>query len=152
MLESDYPYTSGAGDDSSECLYSVSKATSVEVSEFHIIVALRQKNTIKKLKAAVRQQPVSTAITVNNLYIHSYASGVVDASDCYGGQYNPINHAVLIVGYGTDETTGLDYWLFKNSWNTTWGDKGYFKLAMNNSDTEFGICGMYWIGIYPELK
>ena len=41
----------------------------------------------------------------------------------YDDEYlDPINHAVLAVGYGTDEATGLDYVLAKNSWNTTWGD------------------------------
>ena len=37
MLESDYPYTSGAGDDSADCLYSASKATSVEVYDQKVI-------------------------------------------------------------------------------------------------------------------
>ena len=83
-----------------------------------------------EMKNDVAQQPVSVAITSNNKYIHSYASGVIDADDCDQKVYDPttgedlndINHAVLIVGYGTDEATGLDYWLIKNSWNTTWGD------------------------------
>ena len=29
--------------------------------------------------------------------------------------YN-LNHAILVVGYGHDSATGLDYWLIKNSW------------------------------------
>ena len=70
--------------------------------------------------------PLTMSIAANNKYIHSYASGVIDAEDCYDdshhGQYETVNHAVLIVGYGHDETTGLDYLLVKNSWNTTWGD------------------------------
>ena len=80
-------------------------------------------------------QPVIAAIYANNVYIHSYASGIIDTDDCGakiivdGEDVNPLNHAVLIVGYGHDEASGLDYWLLKNSWNTTWGDKGYFKLA-----------------------
>ena len=88
------------------------------------------------MKPAILKQPVSTAITANNKYIHSYASGIIDASDCSasvkidGEELNPINHGVLIVGYGQDEATGLDYWLLKNSWNTTWGDKGYAKIKM----------------------
>ena len=152
MLASDYPFTSGAGDDSADCLYSASKATSVEVSGYSEFIVTRRTNVMKILKVVVARQPVSTAIAVNSIYIHSYASGVVDAWDCYvfHDDINPINHAVLVVGYGTDEATGLDYWLLKNSWNTTWGDKGYFKLVI--TDRYGGICGMYTHPIYPKLK
>merc|ERR1719246_335063 len=43
------------------------------------------------------------------------------------------------VGFGTDATSGLDYWLVKNSWNTTRGDAGYIKLARVDGK---GICGV----------
>ena len=82
-------------------------------------------------------------IAANNKYIHSYASGIIDATDCSSGVYykddilNQVNHAVLAVGYGHDKTTGLEYVLFKNSWNTTWGDHGYFKLNLGKTQ-EFG--------------
>ena len=80
--------------------------------------------------------PISVAVAANNKYMHSYASGIIDSTDCYTAEddtLNPINNYVLLVGYGYDEATGLDYWLVKNSWGTTWGDKGYVKLAMNGS-------------------
>ena len=82
----------------------------------------------------IAKQPVTIAIAANNKYIHSYKSGIIDAADCTeivefeDEELNRINHGVLAVGYGHDETTGLDYVLVKNSWNTTWGDSGYFKL------------------------
>ena len=67
------------------------------------------------MKAALAQHPISVAVAANNKYIHSYASGVIDAIDCVSGWsiyrnpitwWQPINHAVLMVGYGTDEATG----------------------------------------------
>jgi len=50
-----------------------------------------------------------------------------------------MDHAVLVVGYGYDAPSGKEYWLVKNSWNTTWGDQGYIKLAIVDGA---GICGV----------
>lgn len=35
-------------------------------------------------------------------------------------------HAIKILGWGVEN--GTPYWLCANSWNTDWGDKGYFKI------------------------
>jgi hypothetical protein len=44
-------------------------------------------------------------------------------------------HCVKMVGWGTQ--SGQDYWLFANSWDTTWGDGGYFKMARGTN-----LCGI----------
>ena len=106
------------------------------------------------MKAIVQNQPLSVGIAANSVYIHSYASGIIDAKDCYerhSDDLNPINHGVLIVGYGTDEATGLDYWLIKNSWNTTWGDNGFVKIARISYWDPNGICGIHAFPSYPLL-
>ena len=74
MFESAYAYTSGAsGENSFDCLYSASKATNVKVKSIGLSWGI--KKTIQK-------QPQVLAVAANNKYIHSYASGVIDASDC----------------------------------------------------------------------
>jgi len=44
-------------------------------------------------------------------------------------------HCVKMLGWGTED--GQDYWLFANSWDTTWADGGYFKMARGNN-----LCGI----------
>jgi len=60
-----------------------------------------------------------------------------------------LNHGVLAVGYGTDSATGLKYWLVKNSWGTSWGDKGYIKMERIASTA--GQCGIQMASSYPSL-
>ena len=46
-----------------------------------------------------------------------------------------LNHAVVLVGYGT--ANGVDYWIMKNSWGPNWEEKGYFRVRRGT-----GMCGM----------
>ncbi|PIO64767.1 papain family cysteine protease [Teladorsagia circumcincta] len=35
-------------------------------------------------------------------------------------------HAVKMIGWGTEN--GVPYWICSNSWNTDWGEKGFFRI------------------------
>ena len=50
-----------------------------------------------------------------------YEEGVYD-----GKCGTDIDHAVQLVGYGTDG--GKDYWLVRNSWGDDWGEDGYIRI------------------------
>jgi len=48
-------------------------------------------------------------------------------------------HAVRILGWGVENST--PYWLVANSWNSDWGEKGFFKFirGINDCDIESKI-------------
>jgi C1A family cysteine protease len=37
-----------------------------------------------------------------------------------------INHAVVVVGWGTAD--GIPYWIVRNSWGSEWGQSGYILM------------------------
>ena len=129
MLESEYPYTSGTTLKSGSCEYDASSATGVAVTDYTNVTP----NSQSQMKAALQQGPLAVAIEADKFVFQTYKSGVLSSSKCGTN----LDHAVLAVGYGSED--GQDYWLVKNSWNTTWGDQGYIKLAMDDSS---GTCGV----------
>jgi C1A family cysteine protease len=88
------------------------------------------------LKGAVALQPVSVAIEADTRYFQSYSGGVLTSTSCGTN----LDHGVLIVGYGKEN--GIDYWLVKNSWSSSWGDEGYVKIERSDSTNDIGICGI----------
>jgi len=93
-----------------------------------------------QLQVAVAQQPTSVAIDASHMSFQFYKTGVYYESACSSSQ---LDHGVLAVGYGTDSSK--DYWLVKNSWAATWGDKGYIKMSRNRSNN----CGIATAASYP---
>jgi len=69
--------------------------------------------------------PVGIGIDGNTQDIMSYSGGI------FTGACVAMNHAVLLVGYGYDQTTNLNYWIVRNSWSINWGEYGYIRIARN---------------------
>jgi cathepsin B len=86
------------------------------------------------MEELVNNGPVEAAMEVYADFL-TYKSGVYQhtSGSFLGG------HAIKILGYGVEN--GTPYWLCANSWNPTWGDKGYFKILKGQDEVgiESGI-------------
>ncbi|XP_060199757.1 zingipain-2 [Lycium barbarum] len=99
------------------------------------------QNDEDELLKAVATQPVSVGICGSARAFQSYSKGIFT-----GPCSTSLDHAVLIVGYGSEN--GLDYWIIKNSWGTSWGINGYMHMQRNTGNQE-GICGINMLASYP---
>jgi cathepsin H len=130
--ENDYPYRAH----DHQCLYDESKERVTTDGPFNVTAG--DEEQLKELIATVG--PVSVAFQVVSDFM-GYKSGVYSSADCKNTQQD-VNHAVLAVGYGTED--GIDYWLVKNSWSESWGDEGYFKIQRG-----VNMCGIAMCNSYP---
>jgi len=91
-------------------------------------------NTEQDIIAALANGPLSVAIDASSNDFGSYSSGVFSSPSCAKpddtGDCN-IDHAVVIVGYGTytlPNGNDVPYWKVRNSWGPDWGYNGYILM------------------------
>merc|ERR1719399_1646242 len=131
--EADYAYHAEDG----QCKKSKESQHAVSITGYKDV----RPDSESQLAAAVAQGPVSVAIEADQTGFQFYHSGVFS-----GPCGTNLDHGVLAVGYGSEG--GKDYWIVKNSWAETWGDKGYIMMARGSSGRK-GLCGIAMQPSYP---
>jgi C1A family cysteine protease len=81
----------------------------------------------------LQKGPVNIAIEADSAAFQFYSSGVFDDSSCG----TTLDHAVNLVGYGTDSSSGKPYFILRNSWSSGWGINGYMKIVAGKN-----MCGL----------
>jgi C1A family cysteine protease len=168
--EVDYPYTQSQG----TCSYDMCTPVEGSIVKDQIDIVPRKTNALKE---ALKKQPVTAAMVASDPMFQFYSSGIYTVKDCgkvtkqfgeedcqklYQGQDTclpDINHGVLVVGYGTDQTATTDvkgYFKVKNSWGEAWGESGYFRLARYEEDptdpmTNWGECAILTLLSAPVM-
>ncbi|XP_045477246.1 procathepsin L-like [Harmonia axyridis] len=131
--ESDYPYQEYDGD----CNADPSKVVTKMSNYVNI-----DSGSEPALQEAVAQiGPISVAIDAS-FELQLYDSGILDDGSCSS---ESLNHGVLLVGMGIEN--GKEYYIVKNSWGASWGEKGYFRLVRNKNNR----CGIATMATYPVL-
>ena len=97
------------------------------------------EDNLKRAIAAIG--PIAVKLYVTENFV-AYSFGIFYDETCTSD--HPTNHAVLLLGYGTDPLSG-DFWIIKNSWGPLWGENGYMRMSRN---TVYN-CGITTFAIYP---
>lgn len=82
--------------------------------------------------------PISVSIAVADDFSF-YGSGIYNGECAYD-----VNHAVILVGFGMEETynsslnknENVYYYIIKNSWGESWGEKGFMRIETNEKGTQ----------------
>ncbi|EOA36449.1 hypothetical protein CARUB_v10011008mg, partial [Capsella rubella] len=129
--QAEYPYQTKNG----SCRSNIRPAPGTQIKGFQQVPS----NNKRALLEAVARQPVSVYIDTRTVGFGNYKEGVYayPARDCH---QHDVNHAVTFVGYGT--SNGMNYWLTKNSWGETWGEKGYIRIRRYVELPHQGICNV----------
>lgn len=152
--EADWPYCSGTGD-CFPCmagpidlcgpppLYCDRTIDSKCKAEFPVAAKISSWTALTTDESQLTSElytrgPLSVLLDATQLQF--YSSGVWDghlpnSSPALGCHASSLNHAVLMVGYGTDGSS--PYWTVKNSWGAKWGENGYFRITRGQ-----GKCGI----------
>lgn len=105
-----------------------------------------QRQSQAALEYAVALQPVVTPIQADQADFMFYSGGIMD-----GTCGTALNHAVVVVGYGTDGATGKKYWKIKNSWGPSWGENGYVRISRGDQWNPTGQCGIQMDPTIPVI-
>ncbi|CAM0946548.1 unnamed protein product [Alopecurus aequalis] len=96
-------------------------------------------NDEASLQKAVAAQPVSIGLDGGDNLFRFYKGGIL-SGDCG----TELDHSIVAVGYGM-ASDGTKYWVMKNSWGTSWGEKGFIRMERE----EQGLCGLAMQPSYP---
>lgn len=120
------------------------KANKVAMSDSGFVI-LPQGDEQKLKEVVAKFGPVAVAIDASSIWFQFYRHGVYYDKHCKN-KPDELDHAVLVVGYGTDPKKG-DYWIVKNSWGPKYGEQGYIRMARNRNNN----CGIASVATIPTF-
>lgn len=134
-LEGTYPYKGVDG----SCKYNSGSATTYHSTGYTDISA----NNPNAMKNALANNPISVAIEADTFYFQHYSTGILNNASKCGTN---LDHATAVVGWGSEN--GVEYWIMRNSWSSSWGESGYARIQITSGE---GVCGIQMETLYPTI-
>jgi len=88
------------------------------------------------MKELVHNGPVVVSFEPKDDFMY-YNSGIYTSADGdrIHQEWERVDHAVLLVGYGEDKESNKKYWKVQNSWGKDWGENGFFRILRGDNDS-----------------
>jgi cathepsin L len=134
MLESDYGYKGTAG----TCKWDASKA----VGKITGITTITEGDEADLADKCLNYGPIAIAIDASHISFQLYNKGIYDEKRC---SPDNLDHGVGCIGYGTEND--VNYWIVRNSWGTSWGEKGYIRMVKDKNNQ----CGEASMACFPTV-
>ena len=151
MLESDHSYKGKQ----SNCIKDPSKYINMKVNGYKKLgnqysqwLSPWDEKEVKEL--LYKNGPLN--VPLNSCPLIIYVSGIINEST-YRCPAKLVDHLALLIGYGYDKTTKMDYWIFQNCW----GEQGYFRIRRGigtcniNSFVFSGLDSFDWLLLTKHL-
>ena len=129
---SQYPYTARQGTCRDGC-NKIYKPFSIR--------NVRTENELNNVLAMVG--PVAVGIDASSRNFQFYLRGILS----YPG--TNLNHGVVAIGFGSEN--GVVYNKLRNSWGTTWGENGYFRIAHGRNTLAIADSMGKGMAVYPQM-
>jgi len=133
MADSDYPYLAKQG----ACNFNAKKLSPVKISGYE---------QLADTYALLQKGPYSGCVNVAGDF-QSYRSGIYNKTctrNC--------NHAIVVMGYGVDPTSKIQYWVVRNSWGASWGQKGHIFIQNNPDNADSCLISYGSWSLRPKIQ
>lgn len=142
------PYVSGNGTSGGSC-----PSKCVDGSDIKLYKSAKVYSIVSFWDSSKRHMQKMMAEIYNNGPIGAAFLVYQDFYNYKGGVYKHLEgpflggHAIKVVGWGTDDKSGQDYWIVANSWGPDFGENGFFRIA--RGDNECNLERNAWAGMPP---
>lgn len=84
---------------------------------------IKPQRSLNRVASKLIEGPVVMNMKINYDF-HEYGGGIHTARGC---GTDKCTHSMVLVGHGREDND--EYWLFRNSYSSRWGEQGHYKLS-----------------------